>query len=204
MIEARHRKRLMSVLAATTFAGALLAGGAVSAATNAPAAGAGASATAARGTATAPARGGTVRFTAYANDDLPGATVVLTGAIGDFGAGASVLPNGTIDPEHTSELNLALTQGSFRILIGPLHAKLVQAFTHFKPDPRTCSGHVAVTGAAPVVTGSGTGSYKGIRGDFTLTISVNEVDGQSSCHNGASVLLAQALFIAGSGAISFG
>ena len=61
-----------------------------------------------------------------------------------------------------------------------------------------------MTGAAPVVTGSGTGSYKGIHGDFTLTISVNEVDGQSSCHNGASVLLAQALFIAGSGTISFG
>ena len=200
MIEARHRKRLMSMLAATAFASALLAGGAVSAAANAPAAGA----TAARGTATAPARGGTVRFTAYTNDDLPGATVVLTGAIGDFGDGASVLPNGTIDPEHTSELNLALTQGSFRILIGPLHAKLVQAFTHFKPDPRTCSGHVAVTGAAPVVTGSGTGSYKGIRGDFTLTISVNEVDGQSTCHNGPAVLFAQALFIVGSGAISFG
>jgi hypothetical protein len=202
MIEARHRKRLMSVLAATAFASALLAGGAVSAATNAPAAGAGA--TAARGTATAPARGGTVRFTAYTNDDLPGATVVLTGAIGDFGAAVSVLPNGTIDPEHSSEFNLALAHGSFRILIGPLHAKLVQAFAHFKPNLRTCSGHVAATGAAPVVTGSGTGSYKGIRGNFRLTITVNEVDGQSTCHNGPAVLFAQALFIVGSGTISFG
>jgi len=175
-------------------------GGGVAAATNARVGGA----PAARGTGAAPATGGAVRFTAYTNDDLPGATVVLTGVIGDFGAAVSVLPNGTIDPEHTSELNLALTKGSFRILIGPLHAKLVQAFTHFKPNPRTCSGHVAVTGAAPVVAGSGTGAYKGISGNFKLAITVNEVDGQSSCHNGASVLLAQALFIAGSGTVSFG
>jgi hypothetical protein len=130
--------------------------------------------------------------------------VVLTGVIGDFGEAVSVLRNGTIDPGHTSESNLALTKGSFRILIGPLHAKLVQAFTHFKPNRRTCSGHVAVTGAVPVVAGSGTGAYKGISGNFKLTITVNEVDGQSSCHNGASVLLAQALFIAGSGTVSFG
>jgi hypothetical protein len=191
-----HKKRLMPMLAIAAFAGALLAGGYASAAANAPAAGGPA--------ATAPASGGTVRFTAYANDDLPGATVILTGAIGDFGEAVSVLPNGTIDPEHTSEFNLALTQGSFRISIGPLHEKLVKAFTHFKPNPRTCSGHVAVTGAAPVVAGSGTGSYKGISGNLTLTVTVNEVDGKSSCHGGPSVLLAQALFIAGSGTVSFG
>jgi hypothetical protein len=194
------KKRFMPMLAIAAFAGALLAGGYAAAATNAPAAGA----PAARGSTTAPASGGTVRFTAYANDDLPGATVILTGAIGDFGEAVSVLPNGTIDPEHTSEFNLALTQGSFRISIGPLHEKLVKAFTHFKPNPRTCSGHVAVTGAAPVVADSGTGAYKGISGNLTLTVTVNEVDGKSSCHGGPSVLLAQALFIAGSGTVSFG
>jgi hypothetical protein len=59
------------------------------------------------------------------------------------------------------------------------------------------------TRAAPVVAGSGTGAYKGISGSFTLTITVNEVDGQSSCHNGASVLLSQALFIYGPGTVSF-
>jgi hypothetical protein len=31
-------------------------------------------------------------------------------------------------PEHTSEFNLALAHGSFRVLMGPLHAKLLQAF----------------------------------------------------------------------------
>jgi len=71
-----------------------------------------------------------VFVTAYQNDDLPGATVVLSGAIGDFGAAVSVLANGTVDPEHSSQLNLALTQGSFRIVIGPLHAKLENALSH--------------------------------------------------------------------------
>jgi hypothetical protein len=54
-----------------------------------------------------------------------------------------------------------------------------------------------------LAAGSGTGAYKGISGSFTLTITVNEVDGQSSCHHGASVLLSPALFIFGSGTISF-
>ena len=69
-------------------------------------------------------------FTAYQNDDLPGATVDLSGAIGDFGAAVSVLPNGKLDPEHSSQLRLALTQGSFRIVKGPLHAKLLNALSH--------------------------------------------------------------------------
>jgi hypothetical protein len=193
------RKRFMSV-PVIAVCGVLLAGAGVAAATRAPAV----VTPAALAQATGPARGGTVRFTAYASDDLPGAVVVLTGAIGDFGAAVSVLPDGTIDPEHTSEFNLALAHGSFRVLIGPLHKKLVQAFTHFKPDKRTCSGHLAVTGAAPVVAGSGSGLYKGISGTFKLTVTVNEVDGQSDCHGGSGVLLAQALFFAGSGTVSFG
>jgi hypothetical protein len=63
--------------------------------------------------------------------------VVLSGAIGDFGEAVSVLPNGTVDPEHSSQLRLALTQGSFRIVIGPLHAKLLNALSHAPYDLRT-------------------------------------------------------------------
>jgi len=91
---------------------------------------AGAGAPAARGTTKAQASDGHVFFTAYQNDDLPGATVDLSGAIGDFGAAVSVLPNGKLDPEHSSQLRLALTQGSFRIVKGPLHAKLLNALSH--------------------------------------------------------------------------
>jgi hypothetical protein len=184
--------------------GILLTGGGAAAATSATTAGAGAGAPAARGTARALASGGQVFFTAYQNDDLPGATVVLSGAIGDFGEAVSVLPNGMINPEHSSQFNLALTQGSFRIVIGPLHAKFVNALSHASYNLRTCSGHAAVTGAAPVVAGSGTGAYKGISGDFKLTITGNEVDAKPGCQPfSGSALLAQSIFISGSGTVSF-
>ena len=170
---------------------AFCTGGGVAAATSAPAA---------RGATPAPASGGHVFVTAYQNDDLPGATVVLSGAIGDFGAAVSVLANGTVDPEHSSQLNLALTQGSFRIVIGPLHAKLENALSHAPYNLRTCSGHVAVTWAAPVVPGSGTGAYKGISGTFKLTITGNEVDAKPGCLPfSGTALLAQSIFVAGSG-----
>ena len=199
-----QRKRLVS-MAAIAACGVLLTGGGVAAATNAPAARAGAAVPAARGTPTGPASGGHVFFTAYQNDDLPGATVVLSGAIGDFGAAVSVTNNGTVDPEHSSQLNLALTQGSFRIVIGPLHAKLGNALSHAPYNLRTCSGHVAVTGAAPVVAGSGTGAYKGISGNFKLTITGNEVDAKPGCQPfSGTALLAQSIFVAGSGTVSFG
>jgi hypothetical protein len=198
-----HRKRLIVMLVIAAY-GILPTGGGAAAASSAPAARAQAGAPAARGTARAPASGGQVFFTAYQNDDLPGATVVLSGAIGDFGEAVSVLPNGTADPEHSSQINLALTQGSFRIVIGPLHATFVNALSHAPYNLKTCSGHAAVTGAAPVVTGSGTGAYKGISGNFTLTITGNEVDAKPGCQPfSGSALLAQSIVIAGSGTVSF-
>jgi hypothetical protein len=109
------------------------------------------------------------------------------------------------NPEHSSQMNLALTQGSFRIVIGSLHAKLVKALSHATYNLRTCSGNVSVTGAAPVVAGSGTRAYKGISGTFTLTIAVNEVDAkQPGCQPfSGNPLLAETIFIAGSGTVSF-
>ena len=132
-----------------------------------------------------------------------GATAVLSGAIGDFGEAVSVLPDGTVDPEHSSQDDLALTQGSFRIVIGPLHAKFVNALSHASYNLKTCSGHAAVTGAAPVVAGSGTGAYKGISGNFTLTITGSEVDAKPGCQPfSSSALLAQSIVISGSGTVS--
>lgn len=142
--------------------------------------------------------------TAYENDDLPGSTVVLSGAVGDFGQAVSVLPNGAVDPEHSSQLKFILTQGSFRIVIGPLHAKFVSALSHASYNLQTCSGDAVVTGAAPVVPGSGTGAYAGISGDFELTITGNEVDAKPGCQPfSGSALLAQSIFIQGSGTVSF-
>ena len=125
---------------------------------------------------------------------LPGAASAVT-----------VLRNGKVDPEHSSLLNLGLTQGSFRIVIGRLHAKLLSALSHATYNLKTCSGHVTVTGAAPIVAGSGTGAYKGISGSFTLTVTANEVDAKPGCQPfSGSPLLAQTVFISGSGAVSFG
>jgi len=198
-----HRKRFVSIFGVAA-CGVLLTSGSVAAASGALAAHHSAGARTARGTATASSRGGHVFFTAYQNDDLPGATVVLSGAIGDFGSAVSVLRNGAVDPEHRSQFNLALTQGSFRIVIGPLHAKLENALSHAPYNRRTCSGHVSVTGAAPVVAGSGTGAYKGIGGTFMLTFSGNEVDAKPGCQPfSGSPLLAQTVVIAGSGTVSF-
>ena len=184
-----HGKRLMSTLAIAA-CGMLMTGGGVAAAVSPPTARAGED------------RGG-VYLTAYQNDDLPGAAVVLSGAIGDFGEGVTVLPNGAVDPEHSSQLRLALTQGTFRIVIGPLHAKFVNALSHAPYDLTTCSGHAAVTGAAPVVAGSGTGAYAGISGSLTLTVTGNEVDAKPGCQPfSGSALLAQSIFITGSGTVS--
>jgi hypothetical protein len=199
-----HRKRLVS-MSAIAACGALLASGGVAAATDSQAGPVGADVRVAHATASAPARGGRVYFTAYQNDDLPGASLVLSGAIGDFGAAVTVLRNGKVDPEHSSLLNLALTQGSFRIVIGTLHAELLNALSHAPYNLKTCSGHVTVTGTAPVVAGSGTGAYRGIRGSFKLTLTGNEVDAKPGCQPfSGSALLAQTIFIAGSGTVSFG
>ena len=198
-----RKKRLMPMIAIAA-CGVLLAAGGVAAATGLPAAQAEAGAPAAHGPARPSAGGGRVFVTAYQNDDLPGATVVLSGAIGDFGAAVSVLPNGTVDPEHSSQLRLALTQGSFRIVIGPLHLALENALSHAPYNLQTCSGHAAVTGAAPIVAGSGTGAYKGISGSFTLTITLNEADAKPGCQPfSGTALLAQSIFIAGTGTASF-
>jgi hypothetical protein len=196
------RKKRLAPMLAIAACGILLTGGGVAAATSAAAAHSGAGDPAARSATKSPVKGGRVYFTAYENDDLPGTTVVLSGAIGDFGAGVSVLKNGKVDPEHSSQFNLALTQGSFRIVIGPLHVKLLNALSHASYNRTTCSGHVAVTGTTPVVAGSGTGAYKGISGSFTLTIIGNEVDGKPGCHPFSAPLLAQSIFFVGSGTVS--
>jgi hypothetical protein len=95
-----------------------------------------------------------------------------------------------------------MTQGSFRILIGPLDRKFLNATGHSPFSRVTCSGNATVTGTAPVVTGSGTGAYRGIRGSFTLTVMGNEVFAPG-CQRFTGALLAESLFIGGSGTITY-
>jgi hypothetical protein len=198
------RNRYASLLAAALLAGALAMTGCASAAPKTSTAGTAASggtSPAATGQATT-AAAGKVHITAYSiNSDGPHFRVILTGAVGDYGPGVTVYPSGKIDPRHTSEMELGLTHGSFRLNIASLGQKLVSAFRHFPANPRTCSGTVTVAAAAPIVAGSGTGSYRGISGSFSMTATIDEVDAQPVC-NGTGRFLSQIILMAGSGTIS--
>jgi hypothetical protein len=144
---------------------------------------------------------GNVHLTDYAiNTDGPASSVILTGAVGDFGAADAVKPDGSPDPEHTSQLKLTLRHGSFRIDIATLDARLKTAFQRFPADPNTCSGTVSVHATAPIVAGVGTGAYAGLRGSFELTATVDEVDAQPC--DGTGSFVQQTIIMTGTGTVS--
>lgn len=127
---------------------------------------------------------------------------IVSGVIGDYGPAVSLYPNGQIDPAHDSELELRLTHGSFRLSIAALVKAFVKAAAHEPIYPKTCSDVISVTGTAPIVAGSGTGAYKGIRGSFPVTLTLNEVEARP-CQPSPGVFHAQLITVAGSGTISF-
>lgn len=59
-------------------------------------------------TATGSATGATRIVVWSVNSDGPDFRAILTGAVGDYGPAVTVLPNGTVEPEHTSEMELKL------------------------------------------------------------------------------------------------
>jgi hypothetical protein len=136
------------------------------------------------------------------NSDGPDFRAIVTGAVGDYGPAVTVHPDGTVDPEHTSEMELRLTHGSFRLGIAGLDAKIVNAYHHWPSNASTCSGSISFTLPVPVVAGSGTGSYRGISGSFTVTVMIYEVDVKPVC-DGTSKFLSQVILMAGSGTVSF-
>ena len=108
------------------------------------------------------------------NTDGPTSTVIL---IGDSGTGAGIPPDGTTDPDHTSQLELKLTAGTVRIDIAGLHSTFAPAFQEqFPSHAASCSGHVTAHATAPIVAGSGTGAYGHAQDTLDLTITVDEVD----------------------------
>jgi hypothetical protein len=189
-----HRKRLASMLGITASAGVLLSAGCASAAPNA---------TMPRGAVSKTTSGTEVHLVGYSkNSDGPGLTVIVTGAIGDYGRAVTVHPNGTIDPEHTSELSLGLRNGSFRLDIASLDKKIVSVTSHWPSTP-TCSFHLRVAAPTTVVAGSGTGSYRGVSGSINMTVTIDEVD-VKPCPGGTSRFLSQLIVFVGSGTVSFG
>lgn len=149
-----------------------------------------------------PKAGGRVNLTAYSDNDGPTSVLVLTGVIGDYGHAVRITTNGSKTRED--ELQLKMSRGSFRIDIAGIERKLVKAVnSDFPTNTTTCSGLEAVDGTAPIVSGSGTRDYEGLRGAFDLTISINEVEKWPACpKDDTSPYLAQTVVVTGSGSVS--
>jgi hypothetical protein len=137
-----------------------------------------------------------VHLSDYSSNDGARSSVILTGAVGDYGQGVSVNAKGAIDAEHSDQLKLILTHGTFELRIGDIDKKIVSAFTSFPANTTTCSGLVIVDGAAPIVPRSGTGGYQRIHGTFHLHVSIDEVDQKTHCSS-SSRFLSQAIVITG-------
>ena len=198
------KTRLVAMIATGALTSAVLLGGCSSSATHASTSHSPASMPDPGGShAATPTRGDSVSLTDYSTSDRPTSTVILTGAIGDFGKATRVTRSGASDPGNGSELNLALSKGSFRLDIAGLEKKLVTAFRDFPSDHRTCSGTVSEADTAPVVARSGQGAYAGISGSLTMTEAIAEVDPKSQC-NSSAAFLAQIVLITGAGTLHLG
>jgi len=190
-----NTRKIAALGAAGLIAGAIATAGCTPVATSA--ASPSPSATAAKTTK------GAAHIVAYSiNSDGPYFQAIVTGAVGDYGPGVTVHPDGTVDPAHTGQLELKLTHGSFRLSIAAAGKAVIRAFQHWPSNPATCSGGIAVSAPAPVVAGSGTGRYRGITGDFTLTVKIDEVDEKPVC-NGTGKFLSQVILMDGTGTVSY-
>ena len=93
----------------------------------------------------------------------------------------TVLPDGKIDPEHTSQMELKLRHGTFRLYIDGIASKFRAQTAHEPLYPATCSDYFDVSATVPVVAGSGTGAYRGIRGSFSMTLTDYEDEKTPPC-----------------------
>jgi hypothetical protein len=200
-------RQQLCVLPVAAVAGLALTAGCSSTSTKRPTAGntATTATSTAGGTTSAAAltAGGNVHLTDYTDNDGPTSTVILAGAVGDYGKAQSVNPDGSVTTGHDSQLNLMLTHGSFRLDMAELDKKFVAVLANLPVNTTTCSGTASVSGAVPIVAGSGTGSYKGIRGTFTLTVILDEVYRPTGC-NETSTYLSQSIVVTGPGSVSLG
>ena len=144
---------------------------------------------------------GEVNVTIWSIDsDGPDFQAILSGAIGDSGPAVTVLPNGKVDPEHTSEMELELRHGTFRLYIDGIASKFRAQSSHEPVYAATCSDYFRVTDTVPVVAGSGTGAYRGASGSFSLTLTGNEDQKGPPC--GPTGFVSQILVLTGSGVVS--
>jgi hypothetical protein len=62
-----------------------------------------------------------------------------------------------------------------------LDARFLEALRGLPVNQSTCSAFAQVSGAAPIVSGTGTGSYAHLTGAFSLTVTVDEVFHPGAC-----------------------
>jgi hypothetical protein len=149
---------------------------------------------------TAPEVHGEVHLTIWSVDsDGPDFQAIVSGAIGDYGSAVTVLPDGKVDPEHTSEMELKLRRGTFRLYIDGITTKFRAQTIHEPIYRTTCSDYFHVTDTVPVVAGSGTGEYRAISGSFSSTLTGSEDQKTTPC--GPS-FTRQILILIGSGTVS--
>jgi hypothetical protein len=187
-----HRNKFLQVVGATVVGIVLLGGSLDAGASSLPAA--------AGPKQAASSVRGTVNVTIWSIDsDGPDFQAILSGAIGDYGPAVTVFPNGTVDPEHTSDMKLELRHGTFRLYIDGIVSKFRAKTTHEPLYAATCSDYFRVSATVAVVAGSGTGAYSGIRGNLSLVLSGNEDEKSPPC---GPPFVRQILLLTGSGTLS--
>ncbi len=133
------------------------------------------------------------------DSDGPYSQAIVSGAIGDYGPAVTVLPNGKVDPEHTSDMELELRHGTFRLYIGAIIDRFRAQTSHEPVFSGTCSDYLHVSATVPIVAGSGTGSYRGLSGKFSMSLVGYEDQETSPCRSG---IASQILLLTGSGSVS--
>jgi hypothetical protein len=153
--------------------------------------------------------GGPISVLLQPSGTSSGGKILIAGAIGDYGTTFDVDRNGKTDPNGDFGMT-KLTQGTFVVDLTALRTKAAGARPRF--NATTCSAALTVSARVPIVSGSGTGRYKGISGGVDFTESFGFIvsrytsgSKKGQCNVGAGATTVSALGVAaGSGTVSFG
>jgi hypothetical protein len=138
------------------------------------------------------ARAVRVHLTAYTDNDSSTTSVILVGAVGDSGRGSL--------NQRTGQLVLHLSHGSFTLRFAKLDAKFLAVLRRLAVNQSTCSAFAQVSSTAPIIAGTGTGSYAHLTGAFSLTLTLDEVFHHGACSE-VSPFAAQKIVTSGWGTI---
>jgi hypothetical protein len=132
---------------------------------------------------------------------------VITGAIADHGTTQGVNSSGKPD-ENGNYVKVTLKKGTFTVDVSQLNSALNNAQpTDFNAS--NCSASETVSSiAVPIVSGSGTSSYKGISGSLNLTAMLALIlpkTKSGSCNmSNSAVPVASWGAVTGTGTVSYG